>query len=165
MKFSFEHQLPTEPERVVAALTNQSFWELLASEPLSARPELVEIRTTDESILTVVRFQLVDDLPKEAARFIDPSSVTWVQETLWRPADYTAELKFIPNQAKELLHAVARINLVANSNGTQRAISGDLRIRIPLVGSKIEPPLISHIASYVDDESRILEQFLTTAHP
>jgi hypothetical protein len=96
---------------------------------------------------------LTVDLPREAARFIDPDDVAWVEVTEWDLSARSATVDFQPDQAAGLLRASAEAALRPDGADAVRTVSGELKVRIPLLGHKVEPVIVEGVGDHLDEEA------------
>jgi hypothetical protein len=100
-----------------------------------------------------LRYVLSVELPSQASRFIDPDDVAWVEETTWQLKERTAAVRFLPEQAAGLMKASASADLTTEGADTLRQVTGDLRVRIPLVGGKVEHAIVDGIGGHLEEEA------------
>lgn len=166
VKFNFKQRWSADADRVLAVFTDRSFWEGLGGLTATSAPEVLAVE--DRGSITVVRlhYRLVVDLPREAARFIDTTNVAWVQETTWDLTDRTSRVEFIPDQAGRLISASATTRLVdqgVDPDGNAvagRQIDGDVKVRIPVLGSRVERAIVSGVGDHLVEEAAAIQRFL-----
>lgn len=151
MEFTRTQRFDSEPRAVLTALTDESFWAGLDGLTTMSTPDVLEVRRWGDRVTTRLRYSLVVDLPREAARFINTSAVSWVEVTEWTISRSTSETTFLPDQAQRLLAASVQTTLHAEGTGTVRAVDGDVRVRIPILGSKVESAIIGGVEQYLDE--------------
>ncbi|MCZ7628363.1 MAG: DUF2505 domain-containing protein [Microthrixaceae bacterium] len=105
---------------------------------------------------TRLRWRLAVDLPREASRFIDPDNVAWVEDTRWDLTARTASVGFEPVQASALLRASATVTVTADGDDSVRRITGELKVRIPLLGSKVEHAISEGIGEHLSEEADVV---------
>jgi hypothetical protein len=153
VKFGFEQRWTTSVEKVLDLYTSEDFWASLHGLSKFDPPEILEITTRGDTATTRLRYRLDVDLPREAARFIDPDDVSWVQMTTWNLPDATGDVVFLPDQGQALLKAEATTEVVDDGGEVVRRIRGDLRVRIPLLGRRVENAIVEGIGDYLEEEA------------
>lgn len=153
VKFGFEQRWTATVDDVVEVYLDESFWTGLADLSTTTPPTVLDITRTGDRAVVRLHWVLSVDLPKEAARFIDPDDVAWVEETRWNLSDRSAEVSFQPDQAAGLLRASAEAQLQPEGDDAVRTIKGELKVRIPLLGHKVEPVIVEGVGDHLDEEA------------
>jgi hypothetical protein len=138
---------------VVEVYLDESFWTALSDLSTTSPPEVLGIERKGDRAVVRLHWVLTVDLPKEAARFIDPDDVAWVEETRWNLSDRTAQVSFQPDQAAGLLRASAEAALRPQGGDAVRTIDGELKVRIPLLGHKVEPVIVEGVGDHLEEEA------------
>jgi hypothetical protein len=153
VKFGFEQRWTAPVDDVVEVYLDETFWGSLADLSTTSPPEVLGIERKGDRAVVRLHWVLSVELPKEAARFIDPNDVAWVEETHWNLVDRTAQVSFQPDQAAGLLRASADAALLAQGDDAVRSIRGELKVRIPLLGHKVEPVIVEGVGDHLDEEA------------
>lgn len=158
MKFTLEQRFRMSPEEVLAMLTDESFWNGVDGLTTMSTPRVLDIIRRGDHITTRLGYDLVVDLPGEAARFINTSAVSWVEVTEWHVPSSTSHTTFVPDQAARLLVASVETSLHPDGPGTRRDVSGEVRVRIPLLGSKVESAIVGGVEQYLAELSEAVDE-------
>lgn len=153
VNFGFEQRWPATVDEVVEVYLDESFWTGLADLATTTPPTVLDIERSGDRAVVRLHWVLSVDLPKEAARFIDPDDVAWIEETRWNLSDRTAEVSFVPDQAAGLLRASATAALRPQGTDAVRSIAGELKVRIPLLGHKVEPAIVDGVGEHLEEEA------------
>lgn len=153
VRFAFEQRWSSPVRDVVEVYLDEGFWSGLTSLSTTAPPSVLGIDRRGDTAVVRLRWVLAVDLPSEAARFIDPDDVAWTEITTWDLTSATARVEFRPDQAAGLLRASADARLRSEGTASVRSITGDLRVRIPLLGHKVEPVIVDGIGDHLDEEA------------
>ncbi len=158
MKFGFEQRWIAPVDDVMATYLDPDFWSGITSFSNMAPPELLGIDRDDDAGRALVRIKYRVDakLPSQAARFIDPNNVAWVQETEWDLSALSAKVRFLPVQAAGLIHAQATIDVTSDGDETVRELRGEFRVKIPLVGAKVEKAVVGDIGTNLEEEADLV---------
>ncbi len=153
VKFGFEQRWTADPADVLEVYLDAGFWSGLDHLSATSAPEVLEVSRTADRATVRLRYILSVALPSEAARFIDPDDVTWVEETTWDLGTRNALVRFLPDQAASLLRASAEAALLARDDETLRQVRGELRVRIPLLGGRVEKVVVEGIGDHLEEEA------------
>lgn len=140
---------PAEPQTVFALLTDPGFLQEVAAEAGGR-----QVRVSVEGLRTVSRRVL--DAPAQAEKFTGPD-LTIVEERVWGPAradgGRTAALTL--TIADQPITMTGTVDLHAGVRGTIVAVNGDLVIKIPLLGKKLEQMAAPAIYDGIRAEERV----------
>ena len=160
MRFGFEQRWTASVEDVVDLYINETFWREVSGFGRTSPPEVLEVTRSGDTARTRLRWKLEVELPKEASRFIDPDNVAWVEDTTWDLSAATAEVAFEAAQGAALLRASASVAVVAAEEEAVRRITGDLKVRIPLIGHKVENAIVDGIGEHLGEEADVVAERL-----
>ena len=162
VKFGFEQRWTAPVDEVMATYLDPGFWSGIESFSNMAPPELLDLDHDEAARTALVRIKYRVDAkqPSQAARFIDPNNVAWVQETTWDLDALTATVRFLPVQAAGLIHAEATIDVTTDGDDTVRELRGEFRVKIPLVGSKVEKSVVGDIGTNLEEEADLVAKAL-----
>lgn len=162
MKFGFEQRWAAPVDDIMATYLDESFWTGLDGFSKMTPPVLLGIDRDDSAAtaLVRVRYRVDATLPAQASRFIDPDDVSWVQETEWDLRTNRAQVRFVPVQAAGLMRASATIEVRTDGDETIRALRGEFRVRIPLVGGRVEKAVVGDIGTNLEEEADAVARFL-----
>ena len=71
----------------------------------------------------------------------------------WDLPQRSASVAFRPDQAAGLLRASATAVLHQDGDDAVRTIRGELKVRIPLVGHRVETVIVDGIGEHLDEEA------------
>jgi hypothetical protein len=162
VKFEFEQRFPADPDAVVEVYLDEGFWSGLSDLSTTRPPTVVDLRRSGDRAVVRLHWTLSVDLPREAARFIDPDDVAWLEVTTWDLRSRRATVAFEPDQAAGLLKASATAAVAPTDGGTVRTVDGDLRVRIPLLGHKVEPVIVEGVGDHLEEEAGAVAARLTS---
>ena len=156
VKFEFEQRWTASVDEVVDVYLDESFWTGMVNLRKTSPPTVLDIARRADSAVVRLHWVLSVDLPREAARFIDPDDVAWVEETNWDLSSGVARVSFHPDQAAGLLRASATARLEEVGSEAVRSIDGDLSVRIPLLGRKVEPAIVEGVVEHLGEEAEAI---------
>ncbi len=82
--------------------------------------------------------------------------VGWVEETTWDIPAATATVAFVPTQGAALIKAHAEIAVVADGEEAVRRVTGELKVRIPLLGGRVENAIVDGIGDHLTEEAEVV---------
>lgn len=152
MRFTVTQHYPASAEVVLGLYTEPDFVTALGELPRIGRPEILEHRPEPGRVTTRIRFRFTADLPPAATAVIDRERLTWVEETVYDLAARRAAVRLLPDHYPDRLTATASVTFTDAGGGAVRRIEGDLKVRMPLVGGKVERAIVDGLEEYLDAE-------------
>ena len=153
VKFDFEQRWTASLDDVVETYLDSGFWSGLTGLSATSSPDVLSIDRTGDRAVVRLHYVLSVDLPKEASRFIDPDDVAWIEETTWDLSKRSSKVAFLPDQAAKLLRASATADLTAAGGDAVRVVNGEVKVHIPLLGSKVEKVIVEGVHDHLAEEA------------
>lgn len=156
MRFDVEQRFLASPAQVLAVYTDPAFYADLPDYPKVGRPRLVDREDQGDRIVVRVHYRFTADLPSAALAVIDPDKLTWIEETVYDLVAATSTSTLLPDHYPDRLTAGARTRFLladGTTDTTRRLIEGDLKVRMPLVGGKVEGAIVSGLREHLGDEA------------
>lgn len=156
MRFDVEQRFPADPAAVLAAYTTPAMYESL---PRFGRITLLEVvdHATDGSTVDIaLRYRFSAPLPSAATAVIDPDKLTWVQRTRFDLAARNDETRLDPDHYADKMEASTASEFEADGAGTLRRVRGELKVHVPLVGSRVERVIVDGLREHLGEEARLL---------
>ena len=164
MDFEFHHTIPAPPEDVAEVLLDRKFQSSLTKlGALSERKVLSQKKDSDGLIHRRIRCVLDIDVEGVAKKFIGGADPAWVEEAVWHPEDMVWKWEVHPEVAKELLEASGTISLKPTKTGTKRVVEGQLKVRVPIYGGRVEGWVVEGLKSAYKDEAAHLKDWLESS--
>ena len=160
MHFAIEHHFDADPALVAETILDPAFQATLAgvTDVLAAR-EVLSQESRNGTIVRRVRCVLAVDLGA-ARRFVGNGEPAWVEEAVWDPAELTWSWTIHPEIAKELLSAAGTMGLGEAGSGTLRTVAGDVKVRVPIYGGRVERVIVEGLEKAYDAEADHLAEWL-----
>jgi Protein of unknown function (DUF2505) len=161
VRFELEHPLAASPGEVAAALLDLGFQRSLSdvSEAIKAREVLSQEEGPDGSVIRRVRCVLGIDLGA-AARFVGGGEPAWVEEARFDPASLTWTWTIHPEVGGDMLTADGTTTLLPEGSGTRRRVEGEVKVRVPLYGGRVERWIVGGLTEAYAEEAIRLDRFL-----
>jgi Protein of unknown function (DUF2505) len=161
MHFEVEHELPGSRLRVLDVLCDPSFHTQLDLPDLS-RPEVVKCTATSVTRYLRLRYTYIGQVDAIARKIMGGGSLTWIQELRLDTVSFRGTLSFSAEHDTRLSGS-AEVVLAEAAGGasSRRTISGDLHVRVPLVGGTAERRLVPGLTRRLDVEAEALSDEIT----
>jgi hypothetical protein len=154
--FAVDHQFPGSRAAVAAVLCDPDFQSQLDLPDLS-RATVVDQGDDGTTRRLTLRYEYQGQLDPIARKVIAGRQLTWIQELVLDTTTFTGTLSFSAEAAPDRLNGKADLALVADGDDTcTRRISGDLHVRIPLVGGTAEKRIVPGLLIRLDVEATAL---------
>ena len=164
MDFEFHHNIDADPEAVAEVLLDRKFQSSLSKlEGLTERKVLSQ-KTQDGLVVRRIRCVLDIDITGVAKKFIGDGDPAWVEEAVWHPEEMKWLWEVHPEMGGELLDASGEIALTKARGGkTKRLVTGQIKVRVPLYGSKVEGWVVQGLESAYEDEAAHIADWLESS--
>jgi hypothetical protein len=161
VKFSFSHSFSAGPDRVAQVMLDASYQASLdgLTAALAERALLSQDERPDGTVVRRVRCVLGFDLGA-AQRFVGNAEPAWVEVATWEPSTLRWEWRVEPEVGGDLLSANGAIDLSEAGGGTLRTVTGDVRVRVPIYGGRVESAIVGHLEGAYDAEAERLREWL-----
>jgi hypothetical protein len=160
MRFEIEQRLGASPADVQDMLLDPEFLAARASLPKLGDAEVLE-RTQDATGARLrVRMRFVGELSSVVTAVVDPAKLTWVDDARFEFAHHRARHEILPDHYPDRLSASYADTLAVDGAHTRRELSGELRVRVPLVGGKVEQAIVQGLRDYAEGEALLLNRLL-----
>jgi hypothetical protein len=160
MRFSTEQRYRADVAQVVALFTDPDLYPTLSGLPKIGTPEVVEHVVDGSHVRLGLRQHFIGDLPAAALAVIDPAKLTWVEVVDYDLDQGTATTRLRPDHYADRLTCSGRYTFLADGPGSIRRLDGELKVRMPLVGGKVEGALVSGLREHAADEQRLVARRL-----
>lgn len=160
MRFELSQHFESPAPAVIAAYADPALYPTLVGLPKLGRIELLSHHETDVEAELRIRFGFTGHLPGAVTAVVDPQKLTWVQETVHDLVSGATTFQLLPDHYADRLRASGRFTVVASGTGSQRTITGDVKVKALLVGGQVEQAIVSGLAEYLEAEAPAVDQYL-----
>lgn len=162
MRFELGQRFDAPAADVAAAYDDPALYDTLVGLPKLGRIEVLDHQVSFGHVLLRARFAFTGDLPGAATAIIDPSRLTWVQDSRHDLATGVTAFRLIPDHYPDRLQASGtfRVKPDPEGAGSTRSVTGELKVRVLLVGGQVEQAIVSGLGEYLDAEAPAVDQFL-----
>jgi hypothetical protein len=164
VQFDIEQRFSAPPDAVLAAFADPTLYAAMAGHARVDRPDLLGVETDGDAVVVRVRYRFTAELPAAALAVIDPGRLSWVEETRYDHAASTSVTRLLPDHYAERIIASARSTFAAppgDPSRTVRRISGQVQVRVPLVGGKVEAAIVDGLREHLDEQAEAVTGHLS----
>jgi hypothetical protein len=153
MHFEREHDFAGTVEQVASIMSDPTFQTRLDLPDL-ARPDVVAHEVDGASRRLTLRYVYIGQLDPIAQRVVGGRKLTWVQDLRVDVSTGAGTLGFSADGVGGRADGSATVSITTTDDGScRRVISGDFRIKIPLVGGKAERAIVPGLVRRLDVEA------------
>lgn len=160
MRFELTQRYRSKAADVTDAYADPALYPTLVGLPKLGGIEVLGHDSSDDTATLRIRFRFTGHLPSAVTAVIDPGRLTWVQETMHDLGDGTTTFRLVPDHYPDRLKAAGTFRVRADGDGARRVVQGDLKVRAPLVGGKVEQAIVSGLEEYLVAEAPAVDAYL-----
>lgn len=163
MDFEISHSFETDADTLSLVLLDEEYQRSLDDiGALKERKLLSQKEVADGRVHRRVRCVLDINLSGSAKRLLGDSDPAWIEEAVWHPEESLWEWVIHPEVAKELLDAKGTICIHDSDDGTNRTVAGQVKVKVPVYGGRVEGWIVEGIEHAYDEEATRLAEWLAT---
>lgn len=132
---------------------------MLEHSPVS-QPEFLESHEEGTTGHGRVRFRYTGPLPPGAHIYVDPRRLSFVLAFTYDLDTLDGTWTIHPDYPNSKLEASGTSSLRADGDGCLRTLAGNLRIKIPLVGSRVEKAIIDGMRDHNREEAKLIAEWV-----
>ena len=156
MQFTQSVSYPGTVDEVVAMYLTPAYLERRFGQFVVDGSSTVSVEGERVSFAGTVRPELI---PAAAARFVKSDlRVTFTEEWATNEAGATSRTSVIVDGAPVSVEATSTLN--PSDAGSAREVSGNLSVRVPLLGGRIEKEAVAHLGRVVEREQALAANWL-----
>ena len=156
MKFELVQRWEAVPTDVFEVYLDPTFYAELDGVGVIGDPEVVSHEVVAARVEMQVRFRFTGDVPSAAAKIVRPDRLTWIEDTVFERATLRSRSTIIPDHYPDRLQCTATSRFEEVDGGCLRTITGDLKVRVLLVGGQVEKAIVSGMRDHFVDEQRVV---------
>lgn len=162
MRFHIVQRLAAPLAVVEGAFVDPAFLAELQRRPELGSPELLRQETDDTGrvVRQWVAHRFTGDLNPAVRRVVDPTRLTWVEESTIDWDAHRTAWRIVPDHYASLLRCSGVFALTFDGGATRRVAEGEIKVNLPLVGSKAEKAIVSGLHEHAVIQARALEDWL-----
>jgi Protein of unknown function (DUF2505) len=154
VQFRIEQRIAGDRLDVARAYANRDMYATLHGLPKIAAPKVLsrDVDGDGEIVRLRIRYRFVGDLPSAAAAVLDPSKLTWVEESTHDLSKLSVTWRLVPDNYGDRFRAKGSSSYRSLGEHTVRQTTGDLVVKTPFVGGLVERALVSGLKEHLDAE-------------
>jgi hypothetical protein len=160
MRFEIVQDIAATPDAIDAALVDAAFLVRMAELPKLGSAEVVSQARDGDVVRQDVRYLFQAELSSAVTRVVDPKKLTWVERSVCDLAAHRTQCEIRPDNYGGLLSGRYDAAIVTAGAGARRTLTGELKVRMPLVGGKVERAIVSGLEENAAAQTTLLESFL-----
>jgi hypothetical protein len=162
VRFELVQALRVPLPAVEAAFLDPGFLQELGQLPKVGHTELLEQQDRGNEMWQRVRYAFTGELSAAVRAVVDPTQLTWVEESTLDRATHRTTFVIRPDRYSGLFDAAGQVTLTPGATGedsTVRRVTGDLTVHVPLVGRRVEAAIVSGLRDHAAAEIGALERW------
>ena len=160
MDFILNQEIPAAVDLVGAALVNPDFLARMAELPKLGSADVLQVDRDGETVKVQVRYLFQADLSPAVSKFVDPSELTWVEDSTVDLMQHVTACVIRPDNYANLLSGSYEATLSASGSGCVRTVKGTIKVHVPLVGGKAEKAIVGGLSENADAQTTLLTEFI-----
>ena len=160
MRFEISQAFRHEARPVDEAYTEPALYPTLVGLPNLGDLQVLSHERDGDSARLRIHCKFVREFSPAVAAAIDPSKLSWVQESVHDLAAGTTRFRFVPDNYADRFSASGSTRMAAKGDGSVRTLSGEVKVRAPLVGGRVEKAIVEGLEEYLAAEAALVDQFL-----
>jgi len=161
--FTIDQHLAGPPDAVQALLLDPTFVAARADLPKLGGSELLDAMRDGDHARQRIRLRFTGDLAPAVTAVIDRDRLTWVDEATYDLASHTAEHRVQPDHYADRLACSYTETVQPEGGGSLRQLRGSVRVKMLLVGGKVEGAIVSGLRDYAAAEATLIDDWLARA--
>jgi hypothetical protein len=163
MRFQVDQALPGSVAEVLAAFTDPGFLTSVGDLGKVGEPEVLDQQRDGDIVQQRVRYRFTGDLSPAVTSVVDRDKFVFVDEHRYDLATATATFAIIPEHYGDRLTCRGTERFHPLSDGANRRVEAELKVRWPVVGGLVERAIVSGLKEHLAEEADLLRAWLTRA--
>jgi hypothetical protein len=114
----------------------------------------------DGTIHRVVRYRFTGPVPAPVVKAIGGAAIGWDEIGDFDPARHEWEFEIRPHVLAGRIMCEGRYGFVPDGDATKRIVDVDLKVRVPLVGGRVEKVIADGLKDNMNAEANILASYV-----
>ena len=162
MRFEISQEFRHAPRAVDEAYTDPALYPTLVGLPNLGDIRVLSHERTGDTARLSIHCTFVREFSPAVAAAIDPSKLSWVQESVHDLAARTTTFRFLPDNYADRFSAGGSTTLADAEAGSVRTLDAEVKVRAPLVGGRGERAIVEGLQEYLVAEAALVDRYLGT---
>lgn len=163
MRFEVVQRFSCPVDAVARAFAEPGLYAALAALPKLGAPEVLERSEDGDIVRMLVRYRFTGELAPAARAVLDPSRLSWVDESEHDLARHHVRFRLVADHYADRFRSSGSYQFSVDPDdpeGTLRTSTGEVKVKAPFVAGAVERAIVSGLRDHLDDEVAIVEQWL-----
>ncbi len=160
MHFEIVQDLRGTVGAVDAALVDPEFLVRMAELPKLGSAVVLDQRRDGDVMYQDVRFLFQAEMSSAVTRVVDPALMTWIERSVCDLTTHETGCEILPDHYGGLLRGRYRSVVTLARTGCRRTIIGDVKVKMPLVGGKVEGAIVGGLRENAAAQVGLLDVFV-----
>lgn len=160
MDFTIEQRLTGSPDAVQDVLLDPAFVAARVDLPKLGGATLLRGERDGTRARQQIHLRFTGDLAPAVTAVIDRDRLTWVDDATYDLTNHVAEHRVVPDHYADRLSFVYTATITADGDGSRRTLRGTVKVRMILVGGKVEGAIVSGLREYAAAEAALIDEWL-----
>jgi hypothetical protein len=160
VRFRITTRYDAGPDAVARAYADPALYDALAGLPRADRPDVLEHTIDGTTAALRVRWRFTAPLSPAVRAVIDPTRLSWVEESNHDLARRSVTFRMVPDHYPDRLTCAGAYRFEADGSGSARIVEGDLRVKAPFVARAVENAIVSGLEEQLASEPAIVDAFI-----
>lgn len=160
MNFEFEQRFSSPIEAVGAACASSEIIDLWDDLPELSRPVLLEHNDDGERVFQRVRFAFIGSVSPALTALVDPSRLTWIEESEFDRHTNRRRFRIVPEHYGEAMNCEGTTDLQAIGAETVRRTHAELTVNIPVIAAMAQEAIVSALRQLAVAEAVAIRRWL-----
>ena len=161
MRFFIEQRFAAPLQRVEDAYCSPELLATLSTLPKVGGAELLEQRAEGDRLIQRVRYRFTGDLNSAVTAVIDPSLLSWVEESELDRTTHVTRWHIVADHYASRLTCAGTFSLTSRADETLRRTEAEIKVHFPLVGGRVERAIVSGLEEHAAAEQAAVAAYLT----
>ena len=163
MDFQLDQRFTADPIAVATALIDPGLLERMTDLPNVGGAQVLSTARTGDLVRQEVRYRFEAQLSGAVRKFVDPSQLTWVEVAEHDLARGESRFLIRPDHYADLLEGRYAARVVAAGPTTDRTVRGQLKVKVPLLGGKVEHAIVDGLRDIAAAQQGLVQEFISGA--
>lgn len=160
MRFTVEQRFGTGADETARAFTEPELYAGFAALPKVSVPDVLACDRDGDLVRLRIRYRFAGQLSSAARAVIDPSKLTWVDESVHDLAARRVRFTLRPDHYGDRFRGSGDYRIEPVGDGCRRHATIDVEVSARFVGGAVERAIASGLREHLADETEVVEAYL-----
>lgn len=159
MRLELIQRYRSPADAVNRAYADPALYPALVGLPKLGRIEVLAHDDTPAERMRIL-FHFTGHLPAAVTAVVHPDRLSWIQETIHDHGARDVRFRLLPEHYPDRLSCSGRFVITDAPTGSVRTITGELKVKAPLVAGKVEQAIVSGLGEYLEAEAPAVDRWI-----